>query len=82
MAENHGSKLILGGYDLKKYAKGPITFHDVEPTKIWWTTKLGSLSFIGTKNQAGESKSKYNNIGHGSNIIFDSGTSFLLIPNY
>ena len=48
--KNIGSKLLLGGYDLEKYAVGPIAFHDVDPLKIWWTTTLGMLSFVGTKN--------------------------------
>lgn len=71
---------MIGGYDLEKYAIGPIAFHDVDPTKIWWTTTLGKLSFVGTKNA--DAEKKYNNIGAGSKIIFDSGTSFLMIPNY
>jgi hypothetical protein len=78
---NKGSKLLLGGYDMEKYAVGPIAFHDVDPEKIWWTTTLGMLSFVGTK-KADAANQRYNNIGAGSKIIFDSGTSFLMIPNY
>lgn len=59
----------MGGYDLKKYARGPIRWHELSTPGFWQVkfdqVKMGSWSFKPSTNEA----------------MADSGTSLNMIPD-
>ena len=62
------SKVTFGGYDLNKYARGDIFWHDLKSTN-YWTLHMTS-AFLGTKQLHPTVQE----------VIIDSGTSFFLMP--
>ena len=58
----------MGGYDVEKYARGPLVWHDLVDTNYWTLSQervyLGDKVLNTTVNK----------------VIIDSGTSFLLLP--
>lgn len=66
---NLPSKFMVGGYDLNKYAKGPIKWHDtLEPKKTWY------LDWTGVKFGGDELKLDK------TVMLPDTGTSFISLP--
>lgn len=68
---NHGlpSKFMVGGYDLKKYAKGPIQWHNtLEPKKTWYLDWTG-VSFGDHQLELEPTV-----------MLPDTGTSFISLP--
>jgi len=68
---NHNlpSKFMVGGYDLKKYAKGPIQWHDtLEPHKTWYLDWTG-VSFGDHQLELDDTV-----------MLPDTGTSFISLP--
>jgi hypothetical protein len=63
------SKIQLGGYDLKKYAKGPINWYPINSPAFWELTfsnvRLGDNHFVPSVNS----------------IMADTGTSLNMIPD-
>ena len=63
------SKIQLGGYDLKKYAKGPINWYPINSPAFWELTfsnvRLGVNHFVPSVNS----------------IMADTGTSLNMIPD-
>ena len=41
------SKVQIGGYDLKKYATGPLQWHDVGPGASFWEVGFGNVRLGG-----------------------------------
>ena len=66
---NLQSKIQIGGYDLKKYAKGPIRFYKINTPTFWELdfdeVTLGNLKMIPSVNS----------------IMADTGTSLNMIPD-
>ena len=66
---NLPSKFMVGGYDLNKYAKGPIKWHNtLEPKKTWY------LDWTGVK--FGDQKLELDP----TVMLPDTGTSFISLP--
>ena len=69
--DNEGrSKLHMGGYDLAKYARGPINFHSLLSDSFWemplHKVRAGKLSFVPIVQR----------------VMVDSGTSLNLMPEH
>ena len=66
---NETSKIQIGGYDLKKYAKGPINWYKINSQAFWELTfdhvKIGNMNFKPSVNS----------------IMADTGTSLNMIPD-
>ena len=66
---NGQSKIQMGGYDLNKYARGPIHWHDLSSPSFWQVrfdkVRVGSWSFKPSTHEA----------------MADSGTSLNMIPD-
>jgi hypothetical protein len=66
---NEVSKIQIGGYDLKKYAKGPLNWYKINSPAFWELSfdnvKMGNINFIPSV----------------SSIMADTGTSLNMIPN-
>ena len=60
--------LTLGGYDLERYAKSDLVWHDSYSSE-YWSVKLNGFKF-------GESDIE---VSH-EEVIVDSGTSYLIMP--
>lgn len=62
------SKITIGGYDVEKYAKENITWHNLTNKRYWTidmdSVKIGEEDLILTTHK----------------VIVDSGTSYLLMP--
>lgn len=65
---NEESVITLGGYDLERYAKGDFTWHDLA-NKNYWTLNMDSVTLGGEELDI-----------ETTDVIVDSGTSFLLMP--
>ena len=66
---NLPSKFMVGGYDLHKYSKGPIQWHDtLEPHKTWYLT-WNAVSFGDHGLELDETV-----------MLPDTGTSFISLP--
>ena len=67
--EEH-SKIHLGGYDLERYARGPINFHKLNTESFWemplHKVRAGKLSFVPVVQK----------------VMVDSGTSLNLMPEH
>ena len=67
--EEH-SKIHLGGYDLERYARGPINFHSLNTESFWemplHKVRAGKLSFVPVVQK----------------VMVDSGTSLNLMPEH
>jgi hypothetical protein len=65
----NGSKIQIGGYDLKKYASGGIKWYDIKDPSFWMlnfdNVKIGDHSFTPSTNR----------------IMADTGTSLNMIPD-
>jgi hypothetical protein len=62
------SKITIGGYDAEKYAKENITWHNLA-NKLYWTIDMESVALNGSDLRIST-----------TNVIVDSGTSYLLMP--
>lgn len=66
---NEVSKIQIGGYDLKKYAKGPLRWYPISSPSFWQlpfdNVKLGSFEFTPSVNL----------------VMADTGTSLNMIPD-
>lgn len=66
------SKITFGGYDLDKYATGPMKWHNIDLFSAYWEVNMVHLHFeIGGEKQY---------LFPGRDLIVDSGTSFNLMP--
>ena len=68
---NIQSKITFGGYDLEKFAKEPLTWHNLVKYSHYWEINLEKFTYKGI----GDDTQFVN-----KRIIVDSGTSFILIP--
>ena len=70
---NIQSMITFGGYDYKRFATGPIRWHNANKSSRYWQLELQELTF--------KDKDKYLK-DHFKNrpLIVDSGTSFIMIP--
>ena len=72
---NQQSKITFGGYDLKQFATGPITWHNINPKSTYWQLDMQSFDL------RWKEPSKANRqLSMRRDLIVDSGTSFLLLP--
>lgn len=74
-----GSRLIIGGYDLEKYARPNSTVHwqDLSITRYWGVNVANFRAVDGPKGTVEDKIHSYS-----TTAIFDSGTSYILIPSY
>lgn len=70
--DDRQSKITFGGYDTNQFATGPLTWHDISKSSIYWQLPLTHFEF-----SVGDKKFQ---LGHNRGLIVDSGTSFLLMP--
>lgn len=71
--DSSGSRIIIGGYDLQKYAQNSssITWNYLL-NKNYWAVTLTKVSVLGTSSF---------DLGTSSTVtIVDSGTSYMLMP--
>ena len=66
------SKITFGGYDLEKYATGPIKWHNIHFFSAYWEVNMVHLHF----DLDGDKQYLF----PGRSLIVDSGTSFNLMP--
>ena len=68
--EDGKSKIHMGGFDLEKYARGPLNFHSLSTNKFWemplHKVRAGKLSFVPVVQR----------------VMVDSGTSLNLMPEH
>ena len=69
------SKITFGGYDLKQFATGPITWHNINPKSTYWQLEMQSFDL-----RWKESSKANRQLSMRRDLIVDSGTSFLLLP--
>ncbi len=66
---NETSKIQIGGYDLKKYAKGPLKWYKINTPNFWQLSfgnvKMGRINFQPSVNE----------------VMADTGTSLNMIPD-
>jgi len=69
--------ITFGGYDLERYATGPIRWHNIDTNSDSrkWEIHMNELSFDG-KEDDDILRNEFKN----RNILVDSGTSFVLMP--
>ena len=66
--------MTIGGFDLEKFAQGPLNWHNASRTSDYWTIEGDSISieFSNSKNKT----ELFKNI----DIVVDTGTSYMLLP--
>lgn len=68
------NKITFGGYDVDKFATGPINWHKIDKYENYWQLKMQNFSFKGKQNWATKAFAN-------KEIIVDSGTSMILMPS-
>jgi len=69
--------ITFGGYDLERYATGPIRWHNIDTNSYSkkWEVYMNELSFDGKEDDE-IMRNEYKD----RTILVDSGTSFILMP--
>ena len=49
------SAATFGGYDLEKYAKGSLSWHEADTTSIYWSLTLGGMTWEFDKSSSSSS---------------------------
>lgn len=64
--------MTFGGYDLAKFASGPVNWHYISWTSMYWELNLDKFEYtLGSVKRS---------IVPNEGIIVDSGTSYILMP--
>ena len=64
--------MTLGGYDLEKFATGPINWHKIDQSSNWWVVQGDTIGY-------GDFKGVSLN---GTAVVVDTGTSYISIPHH
>lgn len=62
-------RMTVGGYDLERFADGPLFWHKTESKYQWWVVNADSYGISGSVEEKTENP-----------IVVDTGTSFNFIP--
>ena len=65
------AKFMVGGYDTKTYAKGPIKWHNANEDESSWSVNFTGVSFGGEPLE----------FGFNAGLLPDTGTSFTSLPS-
>lgn len=70
--ENDKSKISFGGYDLKNFATGQISWNNINTYSPYWAVSMDSLEYV--------LNGKTSFITGSQGLIVDTGTSYNLFP--